>query len=67
MTLSPYLLFRFSVTHVLSNADKSWAGMRGRIGETVLRNNLPVVNGKNHQKALVCVCGPEQFTQGVVK
>lgn len=60
-------IFRFTVMHILSDAEKSWGGTRGRIGETLIRRNLPVVNPENSQEALVCICGPEPFTTAVTK
>ena len=65
--INAFSLFRFSATHILSNASEAWSGMKGRINETILKANLPVVNPENRYSALVCVCGPEPFTAAIGK
>lgn len=59
--------FSFSVTHTLSDADKCWGGLKGRIDKSLLRTNLPKVNPNKRQETLVCICGPEPFTNIITK
>lgn len=58
---------RFAITHILSDADKSWSGMRGRVDNSLLRASLPAISPENRQGALVCVCGPGPFTSTIIK
>ncbi|KAK3910947.1 Cytochrome b5 reductase 4 [Frankliniella fusca] len=54
---------RFTVSHVLSEADETWTGLRGRVDGELLRSQLPSRNPQDEPKAFVFVCGPTAFTQ----
>lgn len=54
---------RFTVSHVLSEADESWTGLRGRMDGELLRSQLPSRNPQDDPKTFVFVCGPTAFTQ----
>lgn len=58
---------RFEAVHVLSEADESWDGLRGRISETLIKTHLsaPLANSSSSpqsRRTLVCICGPTGFT-----
>ncbi|XP_072945227.1 cytochrome b5 reductase 4 isoform X2 [Epargyreus clarus] len=54
---------RLHTTHVLSNANSTWSGLRGRISNEILvealgKMDLTVEVGTH----FVCLCGPTEFT-----
>ncbi|KAJ1522418.1 hypothetical protein ONE63_002705 [Megalurothrips usitatus] len=54
---------RFTVTHVLSEADETWAGMRGRVNGEMLSAHLPKRSPATDPKYFTFVCGPTAFSQ----
>lgn len=50
----------FQVDYVLSEAEDSWSGRRGRVDEDMLRDFLLRPAGS---RCYVCVCGPAAFTE----
>lgn len=55
----------FSVRYVLSEPPSDWTGLTGRIRKELLEELSP--KPTNEEKVLLCVCGPTQFTQKVLK
>lgn len=55
------IYFSLTVSHILSAADDSWSGNRGRITADFLKALLPPPS----EHLLICVCGPQPFTTGV--
>nr|CAB3235139.1 cytochrome b5 reductase 4-like [Phallusia mammillata] len=53
---------RFTVEHVLSQADNDWKGKRGRITLAMLREILKPFSSYDDEM-LVCYCGPVAFTE----
>ncbi|KAM3614041.1 uncharacterized protein V6R79_009001 [Siganus canaliculatus] len=51
---------RFQVVYVLSEPSAGWTGRRGRVEESMLKENLTRPAGS---KCYVCVCGPTAFTE----
>ena len=58
--------FSFSVTHVLSNADSDWPGLRGRIRKELVEQFLPV-EANSQENLLVCACGPTPFSKEAIR
>lgn len=56
---------RLTVVNVLSEADDSWDGPRGRVRKELLQDLIPSEEPKG--SLLVCVCGPLPFTKATVK
>ncbi|XP_034256976.1 cytochrome b5 reductase 4 [Thrips palmi] len=54
---------RFSVTHILSEPDDMWTGLRGRIDGELLKAHLPSRSPQEDPKFFTFVCGPTAFTQ----
>jgi cytochrome-b5 reductase len=51
----------FKVHHVLSQADSTWSGLRGRVSREHLDMFCPQYTAG--QKILYCVCGPAPYTE----
>lgn len=52
----------FSVLHILSNADASWQGVRGRVNKELLEEHLPrYCDGQR-----LFLCGHIEFTQAII-
>ncbi|XP_034029853.1 cytochrome b5 reductase 4 [Thalassophryne amazonica] len=51
---------RFQVEYVLSEASDSWAGLKGRVDQSMMEDFLIRPDGS---KCFVCVCGPAGFTE----
>lgn len=49
--------------HVLSNADASWQGVRGRVNKELLQEHLPKYNAGQR----LFTCGHIEFSQAVIK
>ena len=58
--------FSFAVTHVLSNADYDWSGLRGRVRKEFMEQFLPL-EANSQGNLLVCACGPTPFTKEVIR
>uniref|UniRef100_A0A2R5LCN6 Cytochrome b5 reductase 4 n=1 Tax=Ornithodoros turicata TaxID=34597 RepID=A0A2R5LCN6_9ACAR len=56
---------RLSIVNVLSGADDSWEGPRGRICIDLLQGFIP--DDDPGDSLLVCVCGPLPFTKTALK
>ncbi|BES91633.1 Oxidoreductase FAD-Hypothetical protein domain [Nesidiocoris tenuis] len=54
---------RFTVEHVLSDADVGWKGKRGWVTLQILQDILPDFSTSVPLPYFVCVCGPISFTQ----
>ena len=53
---------RCEIVHTLTNPSEDWKGLRGRIGEDVLRHYAaPSANGDS----LALICGPEGMKKAV--
>ena len=57
------MIYRFSTIHVLSDADETWSGLRGRIDGEMLQSFLPTRRPQEEPKCFAFVCGPTAFTQ----
>ncbi|ESO83431.1 hypothetical protein LOTGIDRAFT_133451 [Lottia gigantea] len=57
---------RFEVKYILSEADDSWTGLKGRIRKELVSDHLPKTVDSN-TKLLVCACGPIPFTKEVMR
>jgi len=53
--------FRFTVHHVLSEADAGWSGLKGQLREEIVDQFLP--SSYVDSSTLLCVCGPTPFMQ----
>ncbi|KAK3089389.1 hypothetical protein FSP39_003237 [Pinctada imbricata] len=56
---------RLSIEYVLSNADDSWTGRRGRIQGDLVRELTPKPD--LNDKLLICACGPTPFTNSALQ
>lgn len=54
---------RFEMWHVLSEPEEEWAGLRGRISQSILASALR----SDVAGSVTCVCGPSQFTQDTLR
>uniref|UniRef100_A0A0A9VV35 Cytochrome b5 reductase 4 n=1 Tax=Lygus hesperus TaxID=30085 RepID=A0A0A9VV35_LYGHE len=54
---------RFTVEHILSDADSSWKGKRGWVTLQLLQEVLPDFSNSVPLPYFVCICGPIAFTQ----
>ena len=55
--------YSFSVLHILSNADASWQGVRGRVNKELIQEHLPKYNVGQR----LYICGHIEFSQTVIK
>lgn len=55
---------RFNVTHILSQPNEKWTGLRGRITFDILSKQWEKMPEKNNSSRLL-VCGPSSFGQSV--
>ena len=55
--------FRLKVTHILSQADSTWAGRRGTISDDLLKELV----AETSPDACVFTCGPPGFIQSAKK
>ena len=53
---------KIKVRHVLSQ-DPDWSGSKGRISSELLKEMLPEDSVENQRRRLVCICGPNPFTE----
>lgn len=53
----------FTSEYVLSEADDSWKGQRGRINKELLESHISAP--KDSSTLLICACGPTAFTETV--
>lgn len=53
---------RFTVSHILSEPDDIWTGLRGRIDGELLKAHLPSRPPQKDPKFFTFVCGPTAFT-----
>ena len=59
---------RFQVYNTISNPNPEWEGYEGRVCIEMLLEVLPPPpTAGNEHNLLICVCGPEPFTLGVVR
>ena len=49
--------------HILSNADASWQGVRGRVNKELIQEHLP----KHNVGQRLYICGHIEFSQTVIK
>jgi len=52
---------RFTVHHILSEADAGWPGFRGQLRDELFEQFVP--SSYAESSTLLCVCGPSPFTQ----
>ena len=52
----------FTVVHILSNAGSDWQGVKGRLNKELLIEHLPKPATAQH----LYMCGPIEFTQGLI-
>ncbi|KAJ8026698.1 Cytochrome b5 reductase 4 [Holothuria leucospilota] len=57
----------FKFVNILSEADKAWPWLRGRVSESNLKQQLTDLQPSENPRCLVCICGPTPFTQAAVK
>ena len=52
------------LVHLLSNGSDSWTGLRGWIGEDLLKREVGRCERRNEQE-LILICGPEAFEKSI--
>lgn len=58
---------RFQTFYTISNPSAEWEGYEGRINIEMLLEILPPPPAAgSEQELLICVCGPDPFTHGIV-
>jgi len=54
-----------SVKYVLSEADDTWTGAKGRVRKELMEEYSPQIQGTSDR--LICACGPTPFTDTVIQ
>jgi len=57
---------RFQVYYTISQPSPEWEGYEGRISTEMLLEILPPPPS-THSDLLICICGPDAFTHGIIK
>jgi hypothetical protein len=58
----------FQVHYTISKPSPEWEGYEGRISTEMLLETLPPPPSEdNSSDLLICVCGPDPFTHGILR
>lgn len=56
--------YRIEIKYILSRPPDEWTGLRGRINKDILVEFLGDIDlPSTEEELLICVCGPDEFTE----